>query len=306
MLAQEFYFDFLDLDFSPDPRTLVFLWHIIPSVLYFIFVYVLRQELVQSCKRLGHICIVNPGYLCLVEILGICSSFYAGYTLRTFAHKVMDTGFLNLDRKITHNFFQKLQFCTYLVVEVLNKTDPGQVMHRTPNWVHLDWPGFEMQKPVVKQFVSQSQQGVRIMCNPICLHWSCSPSTCHVAGKRCVTTWGGATQKQAKWIKLDLSQTIEKLAKCSSPILDLHWTYTFIQMRRYFKLVISKLSHRIWYLRVDSVQCTFASRPIGCVASTFTFGLGCGHFGIRSTVELCRFCVLSLHREVGGVRQYTR
>ena len=54
------------------------------------------------------------------------------------------------------------------------------------------------------------------------------------------------------------------------------------------------------------------SRPIGwdqsvwCVASTFTFGLGCGHrVGIRSTVELCRFCVLSLHREVGGVRQYT-
>ena len=55
-----------------------------------------------------------------------------------------------------------------------------------------------------------------------------------------------------------------------------------------------------------------ASLPIGidqgvwCVASTLTFGLGCGHcFGICSTVELCRFCVLSLHREVGGVRQYT-
>ena len=48
------------------------------------------------------------------------------------------------------------------------------------------------------------------------------------------------------------------------------------------------------------------TQSVGCVASTFTFGLGCGHFGIRSTVELCRFCVLSLHREVGGVRQYTR
>ena len=34
-------------------------------------------------------------------------------------------------------------------------------------------------------------------------------------------------------------------------------------------------------------------------------GLGCGHFGIHSTVELCRFCVLSLHWEVGSVRQYT-
>ena len=47
-------------------------------------------------------------------------------------------------------------------------------------------------------------------------------------------------------------------------------------------------------------------QSVGCVASTFTFGLGCGHFGIRSTVGLCRFCVLSLHREVDGVRQYTR
>ena len=57
----------------------------------------------------------------------------------------------------------------------------------------------------------------------------------------------------------------------------------------------------------------YASRPIGsdqsngCVTSTFAFGLGCGHcLGIRSTIELCRFCVLSLHKEAGGVRQYTR
>ena len=28
---------------------------------------------------------------------------------------------------------------------------------------------------------------------PFCLHWSCSPSTCHV--------WGGATPIQKKWIK---------------------------------------------------------------------------------------------------------
>ena len=41
-------------------------------------------------------------------------------------------------------------------------------------------------------------------------------------------------------------------------------------------------------------------------ASTLTFDLGYGHcLGILSTVDLCRFCVLSLHREVGGVRQYT-
>ena len=43
------------------------------------------------------------------------------------------------------------------------------------------------------------------------------------------------------------------------------------------------------------------------VASTMTFGLGCGHcFVIYYTVDLRRFCVLSLHREVGGVRQYIR
>ena len=29
-------------------------------------------------------------------------------------------------------------------------------------------------------------------------------------------------------------------------------------------------------------------------------------YGIRSTVELYRLCLLSLHREVGGVRQCTR
>ena len=41
-----------------------------------------------------------------------------------------------------------------------------------------------------------------------------------------------------------------------------------------------------------------------CVASTLTFDLGCRHcLGIRSTVDLCRFCELSLHREVGGIRQ---
>ena len=41
--------------------------------------------------------------------------------------------------------------------------------------------------------------------------------------------------------------------------------------------------------------------------SALTFGPGCGHcLGIRSTVDLCRFCVLSLHREVVGVQQYTQ
>ena len=33
----------------------------------------------------------------------------------------MDAGFWNLDRKITHNFFQKLQCCTYLAVKVVKK-----------------------------------------------------------------------------------------------------------------------------------------------------------------------------------------
>ena len=58
---------------------------------------------------------------------------------------------------------------------------------------------------------------------------------------------------------------------------------------------------------------SIASKPIsedqivGCDASIFTFGLGCGHcLGICSTVDMFRFCVLSLHREVAGVRQYTR
>ena len=60
------------------------------------------------------------------------------------------------------------------------------------------------------------------------------------------------------------------------------------------------------------VYVTQASRPIGsdqsvgCVASTFAIGLECGHcLGICTTVELCRACVLSLHKEAGDVRQYT-
>ena len=32
---------------------------------------------------------------------------------------------------------------------------------------------------------------------------------------------------------------------------------------------------------------------------------GWHYIGIRYNDNLCRFCVLSLHREVGGVRQYT-
>ena len=48
MLAQELYFDFLYLDFSPDPKT---------------FRHFIQSDLV-------HICIVNPGYWCPAEILG--------------------------------------------------------------------------------------------------------------------------------------------------------------------------------------------------------------------------------------------
>ena len=36
------------------------------------------------------------------------------------------------------------------------------------------------------------------------------------------------------------------------------------------------------------------------------FDLGCGlYLGIHPNDDLCRSCVLSLHREVGSVRQYT-
>ena len=36
-------------------------------------------------------------------------------------------------------------------------------------------------------------------------------------------------------------------------------------------------------------------QSVCCVTSTLTFGLGYGHcFGIPSTVDLCRICVLSL------------
>ena len=47
-------------------------------------------------------------------------------------------------------------------------------------------------------------------------------------------------------------------------------------------------------------------KVIGVLPAHLPLVLDAGIFGIRSTVELCRFCVLSLRREVGGVRQYTR
>ena len=68
-----------------------------------------------------------------------------------------------------------------------------------------------------------------------------------------------------------------------------------------------------WYAVVKTPNTTTLlevanSQPIGydqsvwCVVSTLTFDFGCGHcLVIRSTVDLCRFCVLSLQREVGGV-----
>ena len=55
-----------------------------------------------------------------------------------------------------------------------------------------------------------------------------------------------------------------------------------------------------------------ASQPIGkyqslwCVASTLSFDLRCGQcLGVHCTDDLRWLCVLSLHREVGGVRQCT-
>ena len=51
----------------------------------------------------------------------------------------------------------------------------------------------------------------------------------------------------------------------------------------------------------------YISRIVRLAKITLAFDLGCGHWlGIRSTVKLCGLRVLSLHREVGGVRQYTR
>ena len=47
----------------------------------------------------------------------------AGFIVRTFLRKVVDARFCNLDRKITHNFFQKLQYCRlpiiYYIIENL-------------------------------------------------------------------------------------------------------------------------------------------------------------------------------------------
>ena len=61
------------------------------------------------------------------------------------------------------------------------------------------------------------------------------------------------------------------------------------------------------YHLIASQSIWLGSKCLVCCQLTFGLGCGCGHcFGIRSTVELCRFCVSSLHREVGGVRQYTQ
>ena len=50
---------------------------------------------------------------------------------------------------------------------------------------------------------------------PFCLHWSCTPSTVHAAGKgpfACgVNSQGEVTPMQAKWIKLDLEVINEKI-----------------------------------------------------------------------------------------------
>ena len=49
-----------------------------------------------------------------------------------------------------------------------------------------------------------------------------------------------------------------------------------------------------------------SDQSVWCVASTLTSDLECGHcLGFHPAVDLCRFDVLSLHMEVGSVRQYT-
>ena len=85
-------------------------------------------------------------------------------------------------------------------------------------------------------------------------------------------------------------------------------SYWIIMLLLYF----SKFLLSIPFLRSSRVdERSSASWPIGKgqsvfrVANKLTFDLGCGHcFGIRSTIDMCRFCVLPLHREVGGVRQH--
>ena len=76
-----------------------------------------------------------------------------------------------------------------------------------------------------------------------------------------------------------------------------------------FALFIGKKNFSMMqsYSRVNKHWPIGEDQRVWCVASTLTFGNRCGHcFGIRSTIDLCRFCVLSLHREVGGVTKYTR
>ena len=66
---------FQDLDFSPDPRTLV-----LSGVLFHLFC-TLSLFKTRTCSFLEMTCTLlcsDPGYLCLVEILGICSSFVLG------------------------------------------------------------------------------------------------------------------------------------------------------------------------------------------------------------------------------------
>ena len=71
--------------------------------------------------------------------------------------------------------------------------------------------------------------------------------------------------------------------------------------------VLIQTAQTVYVGNLGGFSASWLRSKLECVACTLTFDLGCERCpGICSAVNLCRFCVLSLHREVGGVRQYTR
>ena len=95
--SKNFYFDFkIDLDFSPDPRTLV-----LSGILFHLFCMSSLFKAI-TCSILQMTCthwhLALCAAVCLVEIL------------RTFVPKIIDAGFLNFDRKFTHSFYFSKSF----------------------------------------------------------------------------------------------------------------------------------------------------------------------------------------------------
>ena len=64
----------------------------------------------------------------------------------------------------------------------------------------------------------------------------------------------------------------------------------------------TKLSENAHELNEISLLSMAKIEVLGVLPFILTYDVGCGHcFRILSTVDLCRFCVLSIHREVGSV-----